>query len=107
MTLAMSAVDIFVMPTASACSSPQRRLPPSVSGTSSCITAPGEVRPGHMMFAPPKTNLMAPRLPGAVLVGELVQELEGEIRALLELEEERDAVHDDDAHARRSFAIVI
>lgn len=28
--------------------------------TSSCIVAPGWVRPGHMMFAPDSTNLIAP-----------------------------------------------
>lgn len=30
------------------------------SGMLSSILAPGEVRPGHMIFAPLRTNLMAP-----------------------------------------------
>lgn len=29
--------------------------------TSSSKTPPGDVRPGHIMFAPAKTNLIAPR----------------------------------------------
>ncbi len=28
--------------------------------TSSCIVAPGDVKPGHMMFAPDMTNFSAP-----------------------------------------------
>jgi hypothetical protein len=28
--------------------------------TSSCIVAPGDVNPGHMMLAPDNTNLIAP-----------------------------------------------
>lgn len=31
------------------------------ASTSSSKTPPGDVRPGHIMFAPAKTNLIAPR----------------------------------------------
>ena len=56
----ISSVDIDVMPTAIACC-----LPSAITATieplsTRVILAPGDVRPGHMILAPLRTNLIAP-----------------------------------------------
>eukprot|EP01018_Ginkgo_biloba_P024265 Gb_14183 [translate_table: standard] len=57
----MSFADIFVNPIARAFSFPSAIIATGDSaGTSSSKAPPGDVSPGHMMFAPARTNLMAP-----------------------------------------------
>lgn len=58
----MSSVLILSQPIAKAFSFPSAMIATIVSaGKSTSILAPLDVKPGHMIFAPDKTNLMAPR----------------------------------------------
>jgi len=57
----ISSDDIFMTPIAIACSFPSAITATIESfGKSSVIFAPGDVRPGHMIFEPFKTNFIAP-----------------------------------------------
>lgn len=56
----MSSVDRTVSPMASAVSLPSAMIATTVPLSTSVICAPGDVRPGHIIFAPLNTNRMAP-----------------------------------------------
>lgn len=56
----MSSVDSDVKPMASACCFPSAIMATTVPLSTGVIQAPGEVSPGHIIFAPLKTNRIAP-----------------------------------------------
>ncbi|KAH9501806.1 hypothetical protein DERF_012619 [Dermatophagoides farinae] len=57
----ISSTDIFNLPTANACCLRSAITVTIVSaGNPSVIMAPFDVNPGHIIFAPDKTNVMAP-----------------------------------------------
>lgn len=69
-TVLMSAPLILVIPIAIACCFPSAKMATGVSTASSELTLPPfEVKPGHMMSAPFKTNRIAPR--STVTVGRI------------------------------------
>lgn len=58
----ISSVLILSNPMAKACSFPSAMIATTDSfGRSVSILAPFDVKPGHIIFAPDKTNLIAPR----------------------------------------------
>ena len=57
---AISAVDIDVQPMANGCSFPSANTETTVPLSAGVIFAFGCVSPGHIMFAPDKTNFIAP-----------------------------------------------
>lgn len=56
----MSSVESIVKPMASACFFPSAMMATTVPLSTGVMHAPGDVKPGHIMFAPLNTNRIAP-----------------------------------------------